>query len=79
MLITLKELSQLLSMKEDTLRLYLGNYRFNKFIVNKEIYICKEFIKELQIYLQLKSSVSSSARKVLRNNKLSLLIRFTKE
>jgi len=79
MLITLKELSQLLSMNESTLRLYLGNYRFSRFIVDKDIYICKEFIKELQIYLQLKSAVSISARKVLKNNKINLLTRFIKE
>lgn len=76
MLLTLKELSQVLSMNVDTLRLYLGSYKFNKFIVNKEVHICKEFIKELQIYLQQKSSVSSAARKVLRYNKLNLLNKF---
>ena len=79
MLLTNKELAQVLSINESTLRLYLGNYRFNRFILNKEIYICKDFIKELQIYLQLKSAVSVPAKKVLRYNKLNILTRFAED
>lgn len=79
MLMTLKELSQILSMNAATLRVYLGNYRFSKYVSFNEINVCAGFIKELKVYMQLKYDVSLPAKKIIKTGKLDILTKLAKE
>ena len=57
------EISKLLGVHDDTVRTYLGNFRFNKFLTRKEsekkrlvvaYYITEEFINKLSDFLKMK-------------------------